>query len=74
MASVIQVASIQSQTGTAVTFSNGLNVTPGYSINCASDVNIVGVLTATNFVGNGSALTNTPGITASLAAGLSLSI
>jgi len=60
MSSQLRVNSIEpSTTGIAVSFPFGLSVSPGYALT-TSGLNVSGVITATSFYGDGSALTNLP--------------
>jgi len=45
-------------------FPHGLEIAAGYALT-ANQMNITGVCTATNFTGDGSAITNLPGVDAS---------
>lgn len=57
--SAIQVDQITNQAGTgAPTLTHGATIPVGYAITCAGGLNVVGVLTATTFSGDGSGLTN----------------
>ena len=56
----------------AATFSTGLVVSSGYALTCSGGMNVGGALTATSFVGNGSALTNIPGLSNSKAVAFKL--
>ena len=57
MPSKIQVDSIATDQNTAPTLTQGATIPSGKTISGAGNINVVGVLTATNFSGNGSALT-----------------
>ncbi len=57
MPSKIQVDSIATDQNTAPTLTQGATIPSGKTISGAGNVNVVGILTATTFVGNGSALT-----------------
>ena len=57
MPSKIQVDSIATEQNTAITLSQGATIPSGKTISGAGGINVVGVLTATTFSGNGSALT-----------------
>ena len=46
----------------ATTFSTGLVVSSGYALTCSGGINVSGVVTATSFSGDGSGLTNLPGL------------
>lgn len=58
--SKLQVDSIESQdpVNGPVSVSYGASVPVGQTFNTLGDVNIVGIVTASNFSGNGSGLTN----------------
>lgn len=58
--SKIQVNSIEAfnPSGTAVNVSYGATIPSGKTLTVNGNVNATGVVTATNFVGNGSGLTN----------------
>ena len=62
MPSQIGVNSITSYNppNAAPIFPYGLTVSSGYALTCSGGVNITGVVTATIFTGDGSALTNLP--------------
>lgn len=74
MTSQIQVNFIQSYdpANSAVTFPEGIYVPSGKSINSSSGMVISGILTATSFVGDGSALTGVSFATASKSIAFSL--
>jgi len=57
MTSKIQVDSIATEQNTAITLSQGATISSGKTISGSGNMNVVGVLTATTFSGNGSALT-----------------
>ncbi len=57
MTSKIQVDAIQTEENTAVEFSLGAIVPSGQTISGSGGVSVVGVMTATSFVGDGSGLT-----------------
>ena len=57
--STIKVDQIADRLGTgAPIITQGAVVSAGYAVTCAGGVNISGVVTATSFSGDGSALTN----------------
>ena len=63
--SQIRVDDIISSAGAEpVMFPHGLEIAAGYALT-ANQMNITGVCTATNFTGDGSAITNLPGVDAS---------
>lgn len=71
--SQIQVNKITGRNGNdAVIIAYGASVTSGQVFSVASDVNISGIVTATNFVGNGSNLTGLNIATASRAIALNI--
>jgi hypothetical protein len=74
MPSQIGVNSIQSYDppNIAPILSNGLTVASGYALTCSGGINIVGVVTATSFSGDGSAITNLPLATIGTAIGQSI--
>ena len=55
----------------SVTFSKGLGISSSFTIQ-TEEVIVVGIFTATGFVGDGSGLTNTSGVSVSKAITLSL--
>ena len=57
MPSKIQVDSISTDQNTAPTLTQGATISSGKTISGAGNINVVGVLTAATFSGNGSALT-----------------
>jgi len=60
MSSQLRVDSIEPSTaGIAVSFPFGLSVSSGYALT-SGGLNVSGVVTATSFSGNGSALTDLP--------------
>lgn len=62
--SSIQVKEITNRLGTgAPTLTHGATVPVGYGLTAAGGINVVGVLTSTTFVGDGSALTGISGAT-----------
>lgn len=71
--SQIQVNKITGRNGNdAVIIAYGASVTSGQVFSVAGDVNISGIVTATNFVGNGSNLTGLNIATASRAIALNI--
>lgn len=69
--SKITVNTLSNNEGTGpITFPKGIGLAANQTLT-ASNVNVTGVATATSFVGNGSGLTNLPGV--SLAKGIALS-
>ena len=57
--SLIRVDTLVNSTGTgAVTLLKGATIPSGQQLDVNGDINTVGVITATNFVGDGSNLTN----------------
>jgi triosephosphate isomerase len=71
--SQIQVNKITGRNGNdAVIIAYGASVTSGQVFSVAGDINVAGIITATNFVGNGSNLTGLNIATASRAIALNI--
>ena len=63
MASILNVDNIQSATDNlAVSLTYGGVISSGYALTCSGGINVSGVVTATSFSGDGSGLTNLPGL------------
>jgi hypothetical protein len=72
MSSKIQVDSILTEQNTALTLPQGATIPSGKTISGSGNMNVVGVLTATTFSGDGSALTGLSVVTQSKAVAISL--
>jgi len=72
MPSKIQVDSIATEQNTAPTLTQGATIPSGKTISGAGNINVVGVLTASNYSGNGTQLTGISFATIAKAIGISL--
>jgi|TARA_B100000085_G_scaffold177211_1_gene161488 hypothetical protein len=70
--SKLEINILTNEEGTgAITFDKGLGVAANQTIT-ANNINITGVATATSFIGDGSGLTNLPGVSAAKSIAISL--
>jgi len=60
---VDNITSNRNSSTAPVIFPYGFEVGAGYALTCSGGLNVSGIVTATNFSGNGAALSNVPGTT-----------